>query len=189
MQLLDLPYDIRHQIYLHLFPTGQQIYIQANRDRLRSITADREIPTGLLRTCKSLGKETLEFLYSNYLFNIVGRKKNCLSSYDAFVEVVEKYARDEVYYQAFSNGSHSDTMCVSVHAGEHKIAILDRRQRGEPKTIVELQHEVGSTTRASAWPSVLVRIRPSPGQRILTATICIAISAIILAFVLRPIDP
>ena len=144
MDLLALPYDIRYKIYEHLFPPGKQIYIQVLGQTLRSITPEHGIPTNLLATCKALNTECSEYLYHNYLFNIIGNKQHCLSAYKDFLSIVKKYARNEVHVNAFSNGSHSSTMCLSIHCGEGRTAMLRRRERGEPKAIDELEKEVAA---------------------------------------------
>jgi hypothetical protein len=172
MDLLSLPYDIRYKIYEHVFPPGKQIYIQAfgaNNlqswpQTLRSITPDHGIPTNILSTCRALQAEGSEYLYNNYLFNIIGTKHHCLDAYNDFLSTVKKYARNEVHVNAFSNGSHSSTMCLSIHCGEGRTAMLRRRERGEPKAIDELEKEVAanrslqeSTARSGAYRSLYLR--------------------------------
>jgi hypothetical protein len=148
MTLLALPYDIRHQIYEHLFPPGQQIYIQVLGQTLRSITPDKyKLPTGLLLTCRAINEEASDYLYNRYLFNIIGTKQHCLPAYKGFLGTVKKHARHEVHVNAFSNGTHSSTMCISIHSGEGRTAVLKRRERGEPKTIAELKEEVAESSR------------------------------------------
>lgn len=147
MDLLSLPYDIRFQIYKHIFPPGEQIYVQVLRNTrtLKSITGE-PIPTQVFLTCRALSSEASEYLYNNYLFNIIGRKQDCLAAYESFLSIVEKYARNEVHADAFSNGLHSSTMCVSIQSGEAKMPMLKRRARGEWTKIKELEREVWMTT-------------------------------------------
>lgn len=141
--LCSLPYDIRHLIYQHVFPSGQQIYVQAfGSNGLQSIHPQHGIPIESFRACRLLNDEASGFLYNNYLFNIIGLKKDCLAAYEAFVHTAQKYARREVRVHAFSNGTHSKTMCISVHAGDGKLGIVERRERGVLKDISELEHEV-----------------------------------------------
>lgn len=144
MHLFDLPYDIRHQIYQHLFPSTDSIYIQAFTNGMKIIqdSHDRTMPFNFLLTCRALHAEASAHLYNNYLYNIVGRKRNCLNVYADFLNTAKKYARDEVHVSAFSNGPHSDTMGISIHVGEAKTAMLRKRARGEPKELCELQQEV-----------------------------------------------
>jgi hypothetical protein len=147
VHLLALPYDIRHVIYQELFqPYGRQIYIQATADSLISITPDQAIPTALLRTCRQLHLEATEYLYSHYLFNIIGKKEACLARYGSFLRTVKQHANDEVHVDAFSNGPHSATMCISIHAGRGKAGILTKRDRGVRMSIAEVQREVVSRT-------------------------------------------
>ena len=144
MDLLSLPYDIRYQIYKHLFPAENQIYIQVLDQKLQGRTIKRKVPTNLLLTCRALHIEAGDYLYSSYLFNIIGDKRLVLSMYQPFVDTTKKYARDEVRVEALSNGSHSSTMCMSIYAGDAKKAIINRRERGEPKAIHDLEQEVAA---------------------------------------------
>ncbi|KXS99968.1 hypothetical protein AC578_806 [Pseudocercospora eumusae] len=139
---LALPFDIRYLIYQHAFPAGKQIYVQASPDVLLSITNER-IPIALLRTCQSINREAGEYLYNNYLFNLVGRKQDCLRHYEALQKTMERYTRADVHVDAFSNGDHSKTMAIALHAGEGKVEMLKGRQRGLKKTIRQLREEVG----------------------------------------------
>lgn len=152
MNLLALPYDIRHKIYEHSFPPGQQIYIQVLGSELKSITPEYKIPNGLLLTCRALNAEANEYLYNSYLFNIIGTKQDCLSAYKSFLANVKKHARDEVHVDAFSNGAHSSTMCISIHSGAGRVAMLERRERGERKEIAELEYEVASSAASRRSP-------------------------------------
>ena len=148
MHLLTLPYDVRHEIYQHLFPPDPQIYIQAFDNSLSAITPEHRIPIDLLLSCKSLNTEASEYLYNSYLFNIVGKKANCLATYRDFADTLRRHARNKVYVNAFSNGSHSLTGCISIQAGEARMTMLKRRLRGEPRTIQELEREVDKTMRS-----------------------------------------
>lgn len=47
----------------------------------------------------------------------------------------------------FTNGGFSKTMCVSLHAGEGKRAVLRRRERGVAKSIEQVWEEVRSEGR------------------------------------------
>ena len=186
MHLLALPYDVRYQIYRHVFPFGEQIYIQAFRSTLKSITPEHTIPTELLLTCRALNRETSEFLYNNYLFNIIGTKKDCLATYTGFLETVEKHARNKVHIDAFSNGSHSVTMCFSIQAGEGRMPILERRKRGERKGIEELKREVALRTKK---PPLAMRLHMPQytyfKQHIEIITVaCCAMMALIVAWLL-----
>ena len=118
------------------------MYVEAFQHTLRSITPEHQVPTDLLLTCRGLNTEVSEYLYNCYLFNIVGKKRDCLATYESFLNTMKKHARHDIHVDAFSNGSHSSTMCISIQAGEGRMAMLKRRERGEPKQIQELEKEV-----------------------------------------------
>ena len=143
MSFLHLPYDIREQIYLQLFPHTPNIYLHATDDGVVHLPQDRDsgIPTAYLRTCKALHREASEYLYNGYIFDIVGKKKDCVFQHQRLKKTVEKYARNEVHTRALSNGLDSWTGCISIFAGDAKLAISERRQRGQPATIEELARE------------------------------------------------
>lgn len=140
---LTLPYDIRFLIYQHLFPPGEQIYLQAYGDTLHTILPEGGLPTSVLQVCRQINDEASGFLYNGYLFNIIGLKVDCLDLYETFLEPLRKHARHEVRVDAFSNGEHSATMCISLQAGEARTGTLERRRRGEPRDIRELKRKLG----------------------------------------------
>ncbi|KAK4546054.1 hypothetical protein LTR36_002191 [Oleoguttula mirabilis] len=148
--ILTLPYDVRFLIYQHLFPPGEQIYIHAYGNALQSMSPEYGLPTNALLVCRQINEDMSDYLYSNYLFNIVGTKRDCLVTYKSFLDTLRKHARHEVRVDAFSNGEHSATMCISLQAGEFKNGVLDRRARGEHKPIRELEQEFGMT-RHTTW--------------------------------------
>ena len=158
MHLFDLPYDIRYRIYEQLFPRGQQIYIvifkEPFKEILRAVIPEDKVPFQLLLTCRALHTEASEYLYNSYLFNIIGTKRDCISNYERFLLTLKKHARNEVYVDAFSNGPHSATMCVSIHVGKARMALLKSRKRGQPKEIQEFRREVAlmaKSHRAPTW--------------------------------------
>lgn len=157
--LLSLPYDIRYLIYQHLLPREEQIYIQAVGKGLRSILPADGLPTNALLVCRQVNAEASGYLYNNYLFNIVGTKKDCLATYHHFLKPLRKHARNEVRINAFSNGEHSSTMCISMEAGDAKLAVLNRRRRGEPKAIHELEQEQHRSTNGVPWRLEQVTVR------------------------------
>ncbi|KAK0261694.1 hypothetical protein LTR91_006625 [Friedmanniomyces endolithicus] len=138
-QLLSLPYDVRYLVYKELFPREEQIYLHAYEKTLKTISPAGTIAANVLLVCRQLHAETGGFLYNGYLFNLVGTKNDCLANYKPFLRTLRKYARDEVNINAFSNGDHSATICLSLQAGDARMGILNRRRRGEPKTLQELQ--------------------------------------------------
>jgi hypothetical protein len=115
------------------------------------IPAKYRLSTGLLSTCRAINEEASEYLYNRYLFNVIGTKQHCIAAYKGFLQTMEKYARHELHVNAFSNGAHSSTMCISIHSGEGRTAMLRRRARGEPKAIVELEKEVAGSSRPLRW--------------------------------------
>lgn len=145
--LLSLPYDIRHLIYQHLFPREQQIYIQAFGNELRSILPEWPIPTEVLSVCRQINHEASEYLYNGYLFNVIGTKKDCLANYERFLTTLRKHGRYEPRIDAFTNGEHSTTMCISLQAGSGKVDLLQRRRRGQPTDIRSMQLESTSSQR------------------------------------------
>jgi hypothetical protein len=158
LTLLSLPYDVRFLIYQHLFPSPPQIYLQAGRDgSVIAIIAEGTFPTGLLLTCSAIHSEAAGYLYNTYLFNLIGTKQDCLSSYKGFLNTLRKYAREEVHLNAFTNGVHSDTMCISLHTGDGKMAILRGRRRGVETTLGEIRREVRAVGgEFPAWSSRLI---------------------------------
>lgn len=184
--ILRIPYDIRLLIYEHLFPEGKQIYLQPSPKRLRSITADRSIPIEFLSSCRQLHIEACEYLYNSYLFNIVGRKQDILAAHEGFLEVLRKYARDEVHVQALSNGDHSTTGCISIHVGSGRLETLKRRNRGIPREVHELEEEVdkenkhfqGQTPR-NQWVPWQLLWRPSPRSVMLGCALLVAVLALL----------
>ncbi|EMC91064.1 hypothetical protein BAUCODRAFT_313702 [Baudoinia panamericana UAMH 10762] len=150
LQFMSLPYDVRYQIYKHLFPSVDQIYISVTNDGLQVIRPERDISVDLLLTCRPLYKEVGAFFYGSYLFNLVGVKQDCLTQYRQFLRTMRRHARQEVHINAFSNGEHSSTMCISMQVGDAKMAVLNRRRRGEAKTIRELELEVARTAKRPA---------------------------------------
>ncbi|KAI7485600.1 hypothetical protein KC351_g3887 [Hortaea werneckii] len=147
VNLLSLPYDIRHAIYQQLFPPHEQIYIQAFGDRLRFISPGDGLAIHLFLVCKDLSAEARAYLYNGYLFNIVGTKNDCLKAYKSFETILRRHARHAVRINAFSNGQHSATMCISMQAGDAKMGVLNRRRRGEAKTIREMELEQSHPTQ------------------------------------------
>ena len=140
--LLTLPYDVRYLIYRQLFPPEEQLYIQAYGTELRSMRLPG-LPIHVLLVSRQINDEAVGFLYNNYLFNIVGTKEHCLASYKIFLEPLHRHARNSVRMDVFSNGPHSATMCISLQAGDAKTDVLDKRQRGQRKSIREIEAEVG----------------------------------------------
>ena len=183
MDLLSLPYDVRHLIYNHLFPPGIQIDIQAYDSTLRAYTPEDKIPIDFLLTCRAINIEATEYLYNHYLFNILGLQGDCLKTYPSFVETVRKYAREKVHVDAFGNGPHTKTACISVHTGGDKLTVIKNRDRGVSKSIKEIEREVALTDAPGMWTLPALRhhglmsvyIVPT----VLVAVVCIVVAILI----------
>ncbi|KAI7196319.1 hypothetical protein KC316_g4131 [Hortaea werneckii] len=154
VSLLALPYDVRHAIYQQLFPPHDQIYIQAFGDRLRFISPGDGLALQLSLVCKDLSAEARAYLYNSYLFNIVGTKNDCMKAYKSFEAILRRHARHAVRINAFSNGQHSATMCISMQSGDVKMGVLNRRRRGEAKTIREMELEQ-NLQAGKPYPAIL----------------------------------
>ena len=153
--LLTLPYDIRFLIYQQLFPPDEQLYIQANDTTLQSMWAEG-LPTQVILVSRQMHAEVSGYLYNTYLFNIVGTKKDCLANYQLLVAPLRKYGRSSVHVDAFSNGEHSATMCISLQAGDAKSGVLDRRGRGQRMTILAMQEELDAKRHAPWYEGSLI---------------------------------
>lgn len=180
MDFQSLPYDIRHLIYRHIFPPTNQIYIQSIGSKLIGITPDHKIPTALLRTNNFLHKDSSEYLYNTYLFNIIGTKSDCLRAYPTFLATTKKHSRAPVRVDCFSNGMHAATACLSIQAGIGKLALLQRRERGVPIEVAELEREVRTKSAvdgSGAWNSSLSRLQ-------LVAATVLAVAVALLSWLL-----
>lgn len=142
MSFLDLPFDIRHHIYSHLFPRTRNLFLHATDGSLNYLPqADDVIPVAFLQACGALHQEASEYLYNRYTFHVVGMKLDCVKQYERIEAMARKYARDRVYVRAFSNGLDSSTGCISIMVGDVKLRALEKRGRGQPMTIRELERE------------------------------------------------
>lgn len=165
--LLTLPYDIRHLIYTHLFPpSSEQIYIQAHDGNMHILTSTPEthLAVPLFRTCRRLHAESAAFFYSAHLFNLVGTRTEVLARYAGLLATMRGHAAfsgREVRVDAFSNGSHSRTVCVSMQVGEGKVGMLERRNRGVRREMAELvleerlEMKVGGLVGSGSWGMVM----------------------------------
>lgn len=184
MSFLDLPYDIRHTIYSHLFPRTRHLYLHATDDGPVYLSnIDCSVPVAFLRTCKSLNQEASEYLYNGYVFDVYGRKSHILANYKQVQKTVEKYARDRVHTRALSNGPLSITGCMSIVVGDAKLATLERRGRGQPTTIEELQEEERAR-QGIAQRFIALGSGARRRSRMFWWTLATAGAAVVLAFAL-----
>lgn len=158
--LLSLPYDIRCLIYSHLFPKEPQIYIAAARNRSGKLTlypmhARHDLSFGICRASQQLNAEVAGYVYNNYLFNIVGTKKDIMAIYRPISKVMTKYARTKVQIDVLDNGPLSVTACVSIYVSGGRVAQkAARRQRGNPRNFKEVQDEIATMpNRYDGWLS------------------------------------
>jgi hypothetical protein len=153
--LLSLPYDIRWIIYSHLFPSLRQIYLMASKDSINPMMRPGLLSIGILLTCHQLRSEASDYLFNNYLFNIIGYKKHCMAHYKPLFELMERYAKHGANVEILDNGALSSTACVSVHAKDgHVEAMLHVRQRGVPRDLKEVEEEAAQLPEIPCEPAV-----------------------------------
>lgn len=143
----------------------------------------------ICQVSQQLNAEVAGHVYNNFLFNIVGTKKDILAVHRRVSEVMAKYARTEVQTDVLDNGPLSATACVSIYVSggrvERKAA---RRQRGVLRNLKEVEDEV-AMMYASWLPFGNVNM-PLPGW-LLGATawrllaVVVAIGVIAVAVYLR----
>jgi len=142
LHLLSLPYDIRWIIYSHLFPSLRQIYLMASKESINPMMRPGSLSTGILLTCHQLHSEASDYLFNNYLFNIIGYKKHCMAHYKPLYELMQRHAKHGANVEILDNGTLSSTVCVSIHAkAGHVEAMLHVRQRGVPRDLHEVEKE------------------------------------------------
>lgn len=180
----SLPYDVRHLIYQNLFPDVKSLYIQSSSERLQVYMApdSNRIPTSLLRVSRAVYREASEYLYNTYLFNIVGVKQDCLATYSTFERTLRRHARHEVHVDMFSNGAHSQTMCVSLRAGDSRRQMLEERARGEKKELEEVRKEIVQAANQvwSDWIALVLGPWSSPMAWLALIAVLVALCAWIL---------
>jgi hypothetical protein len=142
LHLLSLPYDIRWIIYSHLFPSLRQVYLMASKESVSPMMRPGSLGTDVFLVCRQLQAEASDYLFNNYLFNIIGYKKHCMAHYKPVYELVERYARHGANIEILDNGNLSSTACVSIYAKEgHVEAVLHVRQRGVQRDLKEVEEE------------------------------------------------
>jgi hypothetical protein len=142
LHLLSLPFDIRWIVYSHLFPSLRQIYLMASKESVNPMMRPGSLGTDVFLVCRQLQAEASDYLFNNYLFNIIGYKKHCMAHYKPVYELVERYAKHGVNIEILDNGNLSSTACVSIYAKEgHVEAVLHVRQRGVQRDLKEVEEE------------------------------------------------
>ncbi|OQO07515.1 hypothetical protein B0A48_07212 [Cryoendolithus antarcticus] len=152
--LLRLPYDIRVEIYRHLFPRNPQLHLMADKQGLSVMLSKGELPMNVFTVCRQIHSDTSGYLYNNYLFNVVGLTSDCIARYEPLQQVVRKHARGDVKTDIFDNGVLSSTACISIYvSGGFVEGIAHRRRRGVPRELSEVKLELAKT--AHAGPSAI----------------------------------
>lgn len=155
LHLLSLPYDIRWIIYSHLFPSLRQIYLMASKESINPMMRPGSLRTDILLTCHQLHSEASDYLFNNYLFNIIGYKKHCMAHYKPLYGLMERYTKHGANVEILDNGTLSSTACVSIHAKNgHVEAMLHVRQRGVPRDLKEVEEEAAQLPDVSDEPAV-----------------------------------
>lgn len=141
--LLSLPYDIRHTIYQHLFPSAQIIYLGATKDGLSHMMRPGEISMSIVSICHQLHTEANGYFYNNYPINIIGYKKYCIEHYPPVYELGKRFAKQGSCLRVLDNGELSTTACVSIHPKGGRVdAMMRRRKQGNPRDVDEVKREV-----------------------------------------------
>ncbi|GAB7335164.1 hypothetical protein MBLNU13_g06996t1 [Cladosporium sp. NU13] len=155
LHLLFLPYDVRWIIYSHLFPSLRQVYLMASKEGINPMMRPGSLSTDILLTCHQLHAEASDYLFNNYLFNIIGYKKHCMAHYKPLYKLMERYAKHGANVKILDNGTLSSTACVSIHAKEgHVEAMLQVRKRGVPRDLQEVEKEAAQLPEVSDEPAV-----------------------------------
>lgn len=158
LHLLTLPYDIRYTVYSHFFPSLQQIYLMADHDGLSSMMTPDSIGTNLSLTCRQLQAEAGDYIFNNYLFNVIGYKKHCMAHYRPVYSLMERYAKHGASNQILDNGSLSSTACVSIYAKDgHVEGMLRARQRGVLRDYEDVEEEIAMVPEAYNGPRGHIR--------------------------------
>jgi hypothetical protein len=142
LHLMSLPYDIRWIIYSHLFPSLRQVYLMASKESVSPMMRPGSLGTDVFLVCRQLQAEASDYLFNNYLFNIIGYKKYCMAHYKPVYKLVERYAKHGANIEILDNGDLSSTACVSIYAKEgHVEAVLHFRKRGVQRDLKEVEEE------------------------------------------------
>jgi hypothetical protein len=140
---LALPFDLRYMVYEEIFPASRLIYLGMGKDgRLHGVTPLGGIPLGFMSACHQLRRETNEYLFNRYLFNVVGDKRDCLENHPYFCELIRRWARGVVHIDAFSEGVRFHNVCVALHAGEGHVARVRKIDGGVHRSMQRIRWEV-----------------------------------------------
>lgn len=127
----------------------------ASRESINPMMRPGSLSTGILLTCHQLHSEASDFLFNNYLFNIIGYKKHCMAHYKPLYNLTERYAKHGANVEILDNGTLSSTACVSIHAKDgHVEAMLHVRQRGVPRDLQEFEEEAAQLPEVGDRPVV-----------------------------------
>lgn len=142
LHLLSLPYDVRFLIISNLFPSMKQVYLIAYRNSIHPMMPPGSLHMHVFLTCRQLRMEASDYLFNNYLFNIIGYKKYCMVHYRPINLLMERYAKQGSGLEFLDNGMLSSTACVSIHAKGGRVeAMLQARQRGVTRDLEQVEKE------------------------------------------------
>jgi len=153
LHLLSLPYDVRYLIISHLFPSLKQLYLMAYRDSIHPMMRPGSLNMNIFLTSRQLRIEASDYLFNNYLFNIIGYKKHVMVHYKPVNLLMERYAKQGSSVEFLDNGVLSSTACVSVHAKGGRVeAMLQARQRGVTRNLEEVEKEAAELPELTVGP-------------------------------------
>ena len=127
----------------------------ASKEGINPMMRPGSLSTGILLTCQQLHSEASDYLFNNYLINIIGYKKHCMAHYKPLYNLMERYAKHGANVEILDNGTLSSTACVSIHAKSgHVEAMLQVRKRGVPRDLQEVEKEASQLPEVSDEPAV-----------------------------------
>lgn len=114
----------------------------ASKESISPMMRPGSLNTQVFLTCHQLQVEASDYLFNNYLFNIIGHKKHCMAHYKPVYTLMERYAKHGAKIEILDNGTLSSTACVSIHAKSRYVeAMLRGRERGVPRDLKEFEDE------------------------------------------------
>lgn len=127
----------------------------ASKESINPMMRPGSLSIGILLTCHQLHSEASDYLFNNYLFNIIGYKKHCMAHYKPLYELMERHAKHGANVEILDNGELSSTACVSIHAKNgHVETMLHVRQRGVPRDLQEVEKEAAQLPEVGDEPTV-----------------------------------